>query len=387
MAAMSVFDVLSSIAYIVSTAANPTDDLWPVYGERGNNATCMTQAFFLQLGVTSVVYSVSLTTYYYMSVVLGWRGDRLKSQVNILHAVPLVLGISMAFAGIPFYGSVMTFCYIPSPPLHDSWVPITWLQIIPILAAIAISTILIFLVWLKVHRQVENSSRWRFSPDAPRPKTEERTRRPFLCLNSSDKSTLTTIQRVERSVMWQALIYVAIFCISWISNIILVRKDEVSFEFYCIVAFLIPLHPFLNALNYFRPRIQRCCRQYPARCCRSERTRESAHPEPPILRHYTVSSLSSSSVQYSNFMSRQGGNENERSETSDQDPCHDIDEFDAILEPSAYLEGDDQGSEGTSSSSEVDDVTQSETGTPRSLTPTVMACIAEESTDEIEDEL
>lgn len=385
MAAMSVCDVLSSMVYVVSTAANPTDDFWPVYGERGNDATCTAQAFFLQLSMASLAYNVSLTMYYYMCIVLGWRDGKLKSKVKYLHAAPILLGLGLAFAGIPFYGTVLTFCHVPSPPLHDSWAPVRWLKIIPILAAITICTIVLFLVWLRVHLHARKSSDWDFSSDTPAPETgHEMQRQSCWTTLFKDKSTLTMLQRVEHSAMWQALDYVVIVYVSWISKLVLAKKGEPTYKVYCIVAFLIPLHPFLNAINYFRPRLQRRCRRHPFFRRRNERAQTCTTPELETANE--SSSSCSATIQAEHVESEQSKNIKEIESNNGYRRQYN-DEFDVILEPSAYFEGKEPGGDDTNLSKTDEAMQQAMVETRGSLNPTVMACIAEESHDEVEEEL
>jgi hypothetical protein len=130
MMAMSLVDAITSIAFIAPTYANPTDDIWPVYGERGNDTTCTLQGFVLQLRLVSVLYNISLCVFYYMSIVLGWRDTKLKSKVKYLHAFPIVLGLALCFAGIPYYVSVLLYCHIPVPPLSVSMTPKRWLYLV-----------------------------------------------------------------------------------------------------------------------------------------------------------------------------------------------------------------------------------------------------------------
>lgn len=159
---MSVFDALSSIAWIASTAANDANDIWPVYGERGTAMTCKVQGFFVQLAVTSILYNVSLTLYYFLTIVRGWHRTKLKRQSKYLHIIPIGIGFGLAFAGIPHYDSIFVACHLPPPPLTDSWAPLTWLLVVPVFAAITSCTILMALVWHTVHKQAGSVSKWRF---------------------------------------------------------------------------------------------------------------------------------------------------------------------------------------------------------------------------------
>ena len=55
MLAMSLLDVLSSLAYFMSTWPMPADTE-NVYGAVGNTASCSAQGFFIQLGLVSACF-------------------------------------------------------------------------------------------------------------------------------------------------------------------------------------------------------------------------------------------------------------------------------------------------------------------------------------------
>jgi len=50
MSTTSVFDLLASLAWGFSSAANLVDDDMPVHSENGTDATCKLQAFGISLG-------------------------------------------------------------------------------------------------------------------------------------------------------------------------------------------------------------------------------------------------------------------------------------------------------------------------------------------------
>lgn len=60
--------MIGCIAWGMSTAAVPMiNDLGEdtnIYGAAGNEATCKTQGFLIQLNFTALFYNISLSTYY-----------------------------------------------------------------------------------------------------------------------------------------------------------------------------------------------------------------------------------------------------------------------------------------------------------------------------------
>jgi hypothetical protein len=216
----------------------------------------------MQLRLVSVFYNVSLCAFYYMTIVLGWRETALKSKVKYLHAFPLVLGLVLCFAAIPYYGSVLMYCHIPVPPLSASLVPKRWLFDVPAFLALATCPINMFLVWLKVHGQAGAASRWTFASSARSAAfTEESDGSPFFSklwsssrwVSSPSRVPSTTLEQAERSVIWQGFYYTFAFCFVWIATVVIERMGangkSVPYGAYCLLYFMLPLQPFLNWLT------------------------------------------------------------------------------------------------------------------------------------------
>jgi hypothetical protein len=73
MSTTSVFDLLASLAWGFSSAANLVDDDMPVHSENGTDATCKLQAFGIQLGVSSIMFNVSLSIFYVLVICYDLR--------------------------------------------------------------------------------------------------------------------------------------------------------------------------------------------------------------------------------------------------------------------------------------------------------------------------
>jgi hypothetical protein len=60
--AMAFFDIIHGIASALLDIPRPTDDALRTKGERGNEATCKAQGFFIQWGgLTSLFFNASLS--------------------------------------------------------------------------------------------------------------------------------------------------------------------------------------------------------------------------------------------------------------------------------------------------------------------------------------
>jgi len=232
---IACFDMCTAVAWAFSTAPIPKDGYYytfSIYGAEGNDATCTAQGFFLQLGVTSVFYNVTLSAYYFMVIVKNSTERRLKRARWILHGVPLIFGFGFAFGLLPLYSGIYTpfGCY-------GEGIYMLVFGVAPIGVSIVAIAILLLIVYLKVRRQVRASQRWRLGNGA---------------------STL------ERKVFWQCLSYVLAFCITW--PILFVgyiygfnNFDEGQYVDYpyglaMTVSFVAPLQGFNNFLVYVRPR-------------------------------------------------------------------------------------------------------------------------------------
>ena len=126
---MSICDVMSSIAIFFSTWAMPAEDSHKYWLASGNTQTCTAQGFFVQLGsVGTILFNVSLSTYYYLSIRKGWRTYHFKQKCWIepfFHIVPYGFALTTAVIGIIMgvFNAASNFCYIASVPktCNESW--------------------------------------------------------------------------------------------------------------------------------------------------------------------------------------------------------------------------------------------------------------------------
>jgi hypothetical protein len=105
-----VFDVMGSTAYALTTLPTPESD--KLYGAKGNERTCIAQAFFIQIGTNACFLNVSLAVYYLLTIKFGWTDERLKRKrvAYFLFLPPIAVGLVYAFVGIPYYDNVRVWC-------------------------------------------------------------------------------------------------------------------------------------------------------------------------------------------------------------------------------------------------------------------------------------
>jgi hypothetical protein len=75
----------------------------------------------------------------------------------------MVLGISLAFGGLPFYQNNIFGCHIQSHPAREgSWHPLIWFTLVPIFGTIFLTSALLLRVYLAVNKQRQQASKWQF---------------------------------------------------------------------------------------------------------------------------------------------------------------------------------------------------------------------------------
>lgn len=178
---MSTCDLMMSGGIFMSTWPMPRE-VPNVWGNVGTTQTCTAQGFFEQFGVSTVMYSASLSIYYLITIRSGRSASsraRIRRLEPYLHAVPLVFGLATAVAGLFLraYNYGLWDCWIaPYPPgCKESWRNdgttdcvrgdnaslYQWLfDLIPKWTSILIVTVNMILVYLHVRKQEVISERW-----------------------------------------------------------------------------------------------------------------------------------------------------------------------------------------------------------------------------------
>lgn len=183
------------------------------------------------LGYGSGFFNNSLSIYYILVVVRGWKGAKLQKAHKWLLGTPVVCALTLAFAGIPFYAPSWVGCYIVPYPYNDSK-EIYGFAIFPIILTSVVSTSCQIRVYFKVRAQLRASLKWnvtkglgnlRFNLSHPqlggsknnvnteggdpqeaqkKPKTSEKFRKS---LNLRKSNLLST--NAEAAVFWQSFFY------------------------------------------------------------------------------------------------------------------------------------------------------------------------------------
>lgn len=109
---ISCADMSASLWMLMSTWPIPRDS--GVVYAAGNAHTCTAQGFFLQFGVSSPFYNASLSIYYWLVIVRGWKEAQLHQIEWLFHALPLSWGAATAITGLALgvYDNANLWCWV-----------------------------------------------------------------------------------------------------------------------------------------------------------------------------------------------------------------------------------------------------------------------------------
>lgn len=231
---ISIFDLFTSFAWAFSTLPIPPTNEYGEstgrYGAKGNDATCTAQGFFIQLGMTASFYNLSLALYYLLVIFFSWKEHQIKNIRVWIYGIPLLVGVVLAFSGIPYYEDSLLMCYLPPPPIAPRLRGLMFF-ILPILIVLASASVAMFLVYWKVYQQETASNKWR-TPGS----------------TGARNNTLST------KVFWQAFWYLAAFYVCWPMLVWSHFARESRYGLFVAVSFMAPLQGALNCCVYLRPR-------------------------------------------------------------------------------------------------------------------------------------
>jgi hypothetical protein len=240
---ISIFDSLSSTAYIIGPAFAPNEYSF------GNNlfstppsAGCVIQGWLFQIGIASVYYSVLLWVYFLLVVKYNWTERKFSKVAKWAHLGVVAVALIMAFAVIWHVGpDYRWLCYVESPFIDhsdSSPVPGIIFFLIPVslgMTAMTVLTVIFVSYVLKVHR-----------------KTQSKT------MNKKGKQRGSLASRT----VWQSVWFLAVFYLVWPIQFVAFWLPRISstYPIFLLAAIFGPLQGFLNALVVFcrdRKSIQR----------------------------------------------------------------------------------------------------------------------------------
>lgn len=297
---LSLADILSSIAWGLGPVPANADiaaqvgfdsslfrqgELPQFYGAHGNDATCKAQGFLLHLGFTSILYNASLSYFFKLSVVDGWRESNFTKRYRWgMLGIPAIIGVGVAFAAIPFITSTPIACTIGSSEDSGGWSKLIGLFYLPYGPAFIFAPLNTCFIYWKVRKQSRKGDRWRIvgvqassarsgfqrssfsmrgfgDEDTSELAGSERTsrmRQMATALGRTISFRHPNESQTEKLVFWQSFWYVVSFFLSYSVFLVAFALDgwnAGSYWFYILLSILTPMQGFFNCCVFFRSRI------------------------------------------------------------------------------------------------------------------------------------
>ena len=298
MLGISIFDFISSVAYLFGTMMLPKGSTWLA---TGNDNTCTMQGAMFQIGLGVMYYNSALMLYYLLRIRYGFSEDWIKNSVEIwMHFVSLFIILASTVTGLSLrvYNQVGTICFAGDYPRGctknskvecqrgEHYYPFFWVSSgVPMITSVAWLCISLLMILSTVAKTRNTMKRY----DSTRSSTQDQSKRKTLAdkvtqifTSSSQKSSSTnsiSIEVVEikrtrrknrkgdlsREARLQAIRYVLAYitCFIWplIIRALVGTKTEIPFALFILGNFFGPLQGLLNYLNFVWPRAQRLRRR------------------------------------------------------------------------------------------------------------------------------
>jgi hypothetical protein len=150
------FDVITSTAYLLSGLLLPR----PAYEAHGNHGTCVLQGILIQLGLTSLFYSVLLSIYYLLMIKYNWKESRFRKYRKYFHLPIITIGIALTAAASTSIAPQLGFCYVAIPPQAANRIRITLLFVVPSSLALVIIFACTLLTCYHVYSKERTTLKW-----------------------------------------------------------------------------------------------------------------------------------------------------------------------------------------------------------------------------------
>lgn len=285
--AMSVADIIYSLPFVVTTWAAPaymdTPLLW---GNVGNDATCTTEAFLLQLGMQSAPLFNFLQGFYSLLLVrYNWTSARLDALEPWIHACVWCYALAVSVFPLFFdlYNNNIVVCYIGSYPIgckdsftfgesdcergDNAWLYAMAFVYFPLWPCILGSAICMVLIYWKVRNLEDRISRYAGSQSRlfvsqrgglHAVNNSNTNSSNFSVFDAATENTQAISRDKSRAVAAQAYWYMASFLLvnilNLVNNYLFFAKNTYNELFDVFTYILAPLQGILNFFVFARKR-------------------------------------------------------------------------------------------------------------------------------------
>lgn len=252
--AMSISDLNTSFWYSLSTWPIPSETS-NVYAPLGTQGSCVTQGFFVQLGIATPIFNGMLSIYYLLMIRYGWKEKDIKKVELVFYLIPIIFALGTAFSalGLELLNNANLWCWIAPYPLsckgsyrnngindcirgNNAWIYRWAFFYAPLWFVIMVSMIAMLLTFFAVKKTETKSMRW------------------------SVAHRLREARGLQQSkqVLKQAFFYLMAFYFSWLAatltRLIQTINGKSYFPLILLFAITAPLQGGFNYVVYIRPR-------------------------------------------------------------------------------------------------------------------------------------
>ena len=229
---MSLFDLAASLSYLITSFFE--------YPKRGAPRTtdCEVPGFILYwASLTIPMYNVALATYFYLSIVSGWREEKVwkKFERYAQVFIPLV-GLIVAIVPWPMdlYNNFHEYCFVMGPREMGDVVMIFMLtyRIVVLLATLFV-TVMMMAVYCQVRKTFEKSNRFSFARQSQSTFSAETLSSDALA--KGRKSNSKEMKKAKKNAMvnrvrTMAFLYTIPFYVTWTIPVIWMFIEQNSRE-------------------------------------------------------------------------------------------------------------------------------------------------------------
>lgn len=195
-------------------------------------------------------FNVSLAAYYFLIIVKQCREVRLKQLAWLLLGLPLLLGLGLAFATIPFVANGLSTCHVDAflPFSEDLWAVLVFFVVPVALSTVVVAALLLY-IYCRIRIEFNRSERCDGEISSP-PDISSSSR------THQSQSLRWTQSWIETEVFWQCVFYAVAFLLTWpvlIPGIFMASNFDSPFWFFIYAVVVAPMQGLTNAICYFRP--------------------------------------------------------------------------------------------------------------------------------------